>query len=200
MDTVADGIPVNETQGESAVSLRNFAVSVKLVKPESFTGQTFLVTLGQNFSTTDREEAIDEASFFILPSNNTDAYNESLTASISLPQAVLDMSISRPPGLLPNDTRIRHSVFLNDALFLRRAETRADGLSVGGVIVSASLLSRSTGGIPVGNLSPPIRLTFKRTKVPSFYSYVAPQLNVFARWREVYQEFESTGTRYIHFS
>ena len=194
MDTVADGIPVNETQGESAVSLRNFAVSVKLVKPESFNGQTFLVTLGQNFSTTDREEAIDEASFFILPSNNTDAYNESLTASISLPQAVLDMSISRPPGLLPNDTRIRHSVFLNDGLFLRRAETRADGLAVGGVIVSASLLSRSTGGIPVGNLSPPIRLTFKRAKVPSFYSYVAPQLNIFARWREVYQELESTGT------
>ena len=136
-------IPIPENRTEPVVlPLDSFAVSVQEVNVEEFDMEVFSVSLGSNFFSGDLELNENNLNFSSVPSS---------TASLTLPESLFD---SRPAS---NSSRITRSVFLTDALYLRRNDST---LEVGSVIIAASVVNSSVQG-----LEPPIILTFLKNTV-----------------------------------
>ena len=132
-ETVIENIPITNISEPEIIPLRSFAVAVLLVDTED------IKVSGQNFSISSREITEDNLSFGTLTDN--------AVASISLPNTILNNITN-----ITNSTRIAHSVFLVDSLFLRRSDNY---LEVGSVIISASVVGKTLSG-----LRQPVSLNF----------------------------------------
>jgi len=152
VQVVTEAIPIPENQTRVVIPLRSFAVSVQEVQPADFEGQTFSAILGTTFEF-DEEEQINVDSLVLEE-------REEATASISIPPGIF---MSLPMSVVHNmTTRITHSVFLTDLLFIRRErEMDSRELEVGSIIISATI----TGNISVSGLDPPIMLVFVKSPV-----------------------------------
>ena len=141
---VTADIPIPENQTEPVVlTQESFAVSVQQVNPEEFEEQVFSVSLGEHpFSGEDTRLNNNSLDFSPVTSS---------TASITLPQNLFDSL----PG--SNSSRITRSVFLTDALYLRRNES---ALVVGSIIIAASVVNSTIEG-----LNPPIFITLLKNPV-----------------------------------
>ena len=147
MVTAEIPIPPNNT-GPVILPHNSFAVSVQEVSPEEFDMQTFSVSLGSNpFSNPSLELNKDSMAFSPMTS---------YTASLTLPQNLFESS-----GV-SNSSRIALSVFVTDALYLRRNKSL---LEVGSVVLSASVINQT-----INELDPPISLRFLINPV-SIYTY-----------------------------
>ena len=137
-------IPISKNQTEPVVLTQvSFAVSVQQVNPEDFDMQMFSVLLGDDpFS--GKHAQLDNTILDFSPVTSS-------TASITLPQNLFD---SLP---VMNSTRITRSVFLTDALYLRRNDST---LKVGSIILTASVVNNTVEG-----LNPPISITFLKNPV-----------------------------------
>ena len=134
-------IPVNQTE-PVILAQESFAVSVQQVNPEEFEMQIFSISLGDDpFSGTAQ---LDNNSLELSPVT-------SFTASITLPQNLFD---SLP---MSTSSRIARSVFLTDALYLRRNNS---GLELGSIIIAASVVNKT-----VEKLNPPVSITFLKDPV-----------------------------------
>ena len=80
------------------------------------------------------------------------------TAVINLPNNLL----SALPNLTKNNTRITHSFFITDSLFLRRNNYNLD---VDSVIISTTVV----GADMISELDPPVNLRFLVNPVCSYY-------------------------------
>ena len=146
LQVVAESIPIPPNSTEPVVITQTtFAVSVQEVEPEFFAGFTFSASID---SGSDRVLSSDSLSF----GEGSDNVMGTVT-SMSLP-ANLFQSIP-----VTNTTRITQSVFVNDALFLRR------NVTVGQREVGAIILAAEVVGSRVSGLDPPITLTFVKNQV-----------------------------------
>ena len=137
-------IPITDNRtGTVILAYDSFAVSLQEVNPEEFEMQVFSVNLGRNpFSDDDLKLSEDSLNFSPVTS---------LTASLILPQNLLNSPT------VSNCSSIARSVFLSDALYLRRNESF---LKVGSVVIEASVVNRT-----IDELDDPISLTFQKNPV-----------------------------------
>ena len=147
---MVDNIPIGNNSEPVVITRRSFAVSVQQVDFDQFMerSQTFSVNLGlfSDLNTTENINSND-LSFEMRDTQST--------GSLSLPNNLFSaISING------NDSRITHSVFLSDSLFLRRQN---NNLEVGSLIISASIV-----GLTVDDLNPPITLSFLKNPVLSY--------------------------------
>ena len=153
IESVVDDIPIGNNSEPVVITRRSFAVSVQQVDFDQFMerGQTFSVNLGlfSDLNTTENINSND-LSFEMRDTQST--------GSLSLPNNLFS-AISNTG----NDSRITHSVFLSDSLFLRRQN---NNLKVGSLIISASIV-----GSTVDDLNPPITLSFLKNPVLSYINF-----------------------------
>ena len=130
-------IPVNETL--ALVTQTTFAVSVQKVDSGTFNGVNFSAVLG-NFSA----QQIDKNAllFNMMGSDRP-------TGSLSLPINLLNKT---------NSTRVTLSVFITNAFFLRR---KVNLNKIGSIVIAAGVVGMKS----VGNLNPPVVITFQRNPV-----------------------------------
>ena len=133
------------------ITQSTFAVSVQALDPSEFGGLTFSASLGDQFHTNNEPINPDILSF-------DDSQQSTPTASISLPTNTFERA-----GLL-NSTKIIQSVYLTDALFLRRNDSQR---VVGSIVIAAGL---ANGGRVNGLTNPPVKLSFLKNPV-SISSY-----------------------------
>lgn len=133
LETVVENIPITNSSEPEIIPLKSFAVAALLVDIKD------IKVSGQNFSINSREITEDNLSFGTRTDN--------AAASISLPNTILYNVTD-----ITNSTRITHSVFLFDSLFLRRSENY---LEVGSIIISASVVGKTLRG-----LRDPVSLNF----------------------------------------
>ena len=144
VQTVTAEIPIPENDtGPVILPQDSFAVSVQEVNPEEFDTQVFSVSLGKNpFSEGNLELNENSLDFSSMMSS---------TASLTLPQNLFgSLRVS-------NSSSITQSVFLTDALYLRRNDSV---LEVRSVAIAASVVNRTIVG-----LEPPISITFLKNPV-----------------------------------
>ena len=152
VESVVENIPITNISEPIVITQKSFAVSVHQVDTEEFTkfGQTFSVNY-KGF--TDENQTLNSNDLvFGSPSQQT-------TAIINLPNNLLIAL----PNITKNNTRISHSVFITDSLFLRRNNYN---LEVGSVIISTTVVGADT----ISGLNPPIDLRFMINPV-SLYHY-----------------------------
>ena len=141
IESVVENIPLTNTSEPVIISQKSFAVSLQQVDIEEFkeSGQTFSVNFG-DFSNNDQSLNSNDLTF--------GGSNQQSTASINLPRNLLN-------GLpnITNNTRITHSVFITDSLFLRRVDNFQE---VGSIILSAAVVGTDT----IRGLNPPVGLSF----------------------------------------
>ena len=149
---MTEAIPIPENQTRVVIPLRSFAVSVQEIQPADFEGQTFSAILGTTFKFED-DEQINVGSLVFEK-------RDEATASISIPSGIF---MSLPLSMVQNrTTRITHSVFLTDLLFItRERELDSQQLEVGSIIISAAI----TGSMTVSGLDPPIMMVFVKSPV-----------------------------------
>ena len=151
VESVVENIPITNISEPIVITQKSFAVSVQQVNIEEFTqfGQTFSVNY-RGF--TDENQTLNSNDLvFGSPSQQT-------TAIINLPNNLL----SALPNITKNNTRITHSVFITDSLFLRRNNYNLD---VGSVIISTSVVGADT----ITGLNPPIDLRFLVNPVSQYH-------------------------------
>ena len=142
VESVVENVPITNITDPIVITQKSFAVSVQQVDIEEFTqsGQTFSVNyrgfLYEN-QTLNSNDLV-----FQSPSQQS-------TAVINLPNNLL----SALPNITKNNTRITHSVFITDSLFLRRNNYN---LEVGSVIISTTVVGADT----INKLGTPVNLTF----------------------------------------
>ena len=149
---MTEAIPIPENQTRVVIPLRLFAVSVQEIQPANFEGQTFSAILGTTFKFED-DEQINVGSLVLEK-------RDEATASISIPSGIF---MNLPLSMVQNrTTRITHSVFLTDLLFItRERELDSQQLEVGSIIISAAI----TGNMTVSGLDPPIMMVFAKSPV-----------------------------------
>ncbi len=150
IETVSERIPLPENETQVIISLTSFAVAVREVDTESFNGQVFSANLGGEFNF---EEGQRINSMFLFV-REPGVFTAAETASLNIPSNIFENEVFSNRSV--NSTRITNSVFLNDALFSRRATSASKDLKVGGIVMAASL----SNGRSIKNLSTPILLTF----------------------------------------
>ena len=104
LEYLADQVPI-EAQGSSLILRNTFGVALYSINPNAFSGHSFSISLGNGFNFQR-----------VMAENIIQGIVPSATSSISIPGT---------PFMISNTTseaRIVHSVFLNEALFLRREE------------------------------------------------------------------------------
>ena len=141
IESVVENIPLINTSEPVVISLKSFAVSLQQVNIDEFkqSGQTFSVNFG-DFSNDNQSLNSNDLTF--------GGSNQQPTAAINLPRNLLN-------GLpnITNNTRITHSVFITDSLFLRRDDNFQ---KVGSIILSAAVVGTDT----IRGLNPPVGLSF----------------------------------------
>ena len=151
VESVVENIPITNITDPIVIAQKSFAVSVQQVDTEEFTqfGQTFSVNY-RGFS--DNSQTLNSNDLvFGSPSQQS-------TAAINLPNNLL----SALPNLTKNNTRITHSVFITDSLFLRRNNYN---LEVGSIIISTTVVSTNM----LTGLDPPVDLKFLVNPVSKYY-------------------------------
>ena len=136
-------IPANSTNNTLAFPLDNFALLLRDVNPESFSGESFNVNLGPVEEAIRNSSGITKEALVTMMDPLPNA-----TASVKLPQSLFDGNTTY---VLPSQ-RIVYSVFLTNALFLTldtNCENSAIGSIILGVDVNSSVtnISMSTGEI-----------------------------------------------------
>ena len=151
IESVVENIPITNISEPFVITQKSFAVSIQQVKTEEFTqfGQTFSVNY-RGF--TDENQT--------LSSNNLafGSPSQQPTAVINLPNNLLSVL----PNIAKNNTRITHSVFTTDSLFLRRNNYN---LVVGSVIISTTVVGENR----ISGLDPPIDLRFLVNPVSKYH-------------------------------
>ena len=141
IESVVENVLPTNTSEPVVISQKSFAVSVQQVNIEEFkqSGQMFSVKFGQ-FSYDNQSLNFNDLTF--------GGTNQQSTAAINLPRNLLN-------GLpnITNNTRITHSVFITDSLFLSRIDNFQ---KVGSIILSASVV----GTDAIRGLNPPVGLRF----------------------------------------
>ena len=141
VDNVTSAIPVVLGEKPIVIIQNTFAVSAQVVEADQFednSGQTLSVNAGSGEN--------------ISLSFNNSADGIQQTASISLPSNLFRR-------LTGNSTHLVYSLFVNDALLLRRNK---NNLEVGSVIISAGIV----GVDRVENLTnPPVNIQFTKNPV-----------------------------------
>lgn len=140
---MTEGIPISENETQVVLIRNSFAVAVKEVEPDNFTGLSFSADVTNAFDDTNSQ--LDNNSLSFVESDGA-------TASFLLPHSLFDSFSSSN-----NSTRLTQSVFLSDLLFLRREENFTE---VGGIILATSVV-----GNRVTELDPPIQLSFVKNPV-----------------------------------
>ena len=141
LESVVQNLPVTNSSEPVVLTQKSFALSVQEINIEDFQrlGQTFSVNF-RDFSTTNHS---------LNPNDLTiGTASQQSTAAISLPNNLLNVT----PKII-NSTRLTHSVFITDFLFLRRSQ---NFLEVGSLVLSASVVGRKT----IKGLDPPVNLRF----------------------------------------
>ena len=140
IESVVEGIPITNISEPVIITQKSFAVSVQQVNIKEFTqsGQRFSVNY-RGFS--DGNETLNSNDLVFGTTSKQP------TAAISLPTNLL----SRVPNI--TSTRITHSVFTTDSLFLRRIE---NFLEIGSIIISTTVVGTDT----ISGLDPPVGLSF----------------------------------------
>ena len=149
IESVVESIPIINISEPIVITQKSFAVSVQQVDTEEFTqfGETFSINY-RGFS--DNSQSLSSNDLvFGSPSQQS-------TAAINLPSNLLSALPNK------NNTRITHSVFITDSLFLRRNNYN---LEVGSVIISATVVGADT----IRELDPPVDLRFQVNQVSSYY-------------------------------
>ena len=142
IESVVENIPLtNNTSEPVVISQKSFAVSLQQVNIEEFkqSGQIFSVNFG-DFSNKNQSLNSNDLTF--------GGSKQQPTAAINLPRNLLNGL----PNITKN-TRITHSVFITDSLFLRRENNFQE---VGSIILSAAVVERDT----INGLNPPVGLSF----------------------------------------
>ena len=147
--SIVGDIPVGNISEPVVITRRTFALSVQQVDLDQFMelGQNFSANLG-DFSNLNMNESIASSDLSFELRSTTQA-----TASVRLPSNLF----SAVPNVTSN-TRITHTVFLSDSLFLRR---NSNDLEVGGIIISA----RVVGYNSIQSLDPPVSISFLKNPV-----------------------------------
>ena len=151
LKSVVESIPIINISEPIVIIQKSFAVSVQQMDTEEFTqfGQTFSV----NYRTFSDENQTLNSNDLVFGSPSQQS-----TAAINLPNNLL----SALPNITKNNTRITHSVFITDSLFLRRNNYN---LEVGSVIISTTVVGADT----IRELDPPVDLRFQVNPVSSYY-------------------------------
>ena len=125
IESVVESIPITNISEPVIITQQSFAVSVQQVNIEEFTqsGQKFSVNY-RGFS--DGNQTLNSNDLVFGTTS------QQSTATISLPNNLL----STIPNLT-NNTRITHSVFTTESLFLRRIN---NFLEIGSVIISTTVV------------------------------------------------------------
>ena len=141
IESVVESIPITNISEPVIITQQSFAVSVQQVDIIEFTqsGQTFSVTY-RGYS--DENQTLNSNDLVFGTTS------QQHTASISLPHNLLSTVQN-----ITNNTRITHSVFTTDSLFLRRNN---NFLEIGSVIISTTVVG--TGRIH--ELDSPVHLSF----------------------------------------
>ena len=142
IESVVENIPITNISEPVIITQKSFAVSIQQVDIEEFKqfGQTFSVNYS-GFTDGNKSLTSDDLVFGMdsqLPTS----------AAINLPNNLL----STLPNVT-NNTRITHSVFTTDSLFLRRHN---NFLEVGSVVISTTVVGKDT----LRGLNPPVGLRF----------------------------------------
>ena len=142
IESVVESIPISNISEPVIITQKSFAVSVQQVNIEEFTqsGQRFSVNY-REFSDGNQTLTSNDLVFGIT--------SQQSTATISLPNNLL----STIPNIT-NNTRITHSVFTTESLFLRRIN---NFLEIGSVIISTTVVGTDT----ISGLDPPVGLSFQ---------------------------------------
>ena len=151
LERLASEYPASE-DGETVLILRNtFSYAIRPANVKTFSGQALSALLGSSSDFTDTT-----ANNIVLEAT------EGATASISLPETLFDGL-----NITSNETTIVYSIFLNEALFLRRQEyIEENNLTTntpGGLVVGAFIPDNVT----VTELDDPVQLTFLKNPVSS---------------------------------
>ena len=153
IESVVENVLPTNTSEPTVISQKSFAVSVQQVNIEEFkqSGQMFSVKFGQ-FSYDNQSLNFNDLTF--------GGTNQQSTATINLPRNLLN-------GLpnITNNTRITHSVFITDSLFLRRDDNFQE---VGSIILSAAVVGTDT----IRGLNPPVGLSFMINPVSVGFLFV----------------------------
>ena len=151
IESVVESIPIINISEPIVIIQKSFAVSVQQVDTKEFTqfGQTFSV----NYRAFSDENQTLNSNDLVFGSSSQQS-----TAVINLPNNLL----SALPNLTKNNTRITHSVFITDSLFLRRNNYN---LEVGSVIISTTVVGADT----IKELDPPVDLRFQVNPASKYY-------------------------------
>ena len=152
IESVVENIPITNISEPIIITQKSFAVSIQQVNTEEFTqfGQTFSVNY-RGFTDENQTLSSNDLAF--------GSTSQQSTAAINLPNNLL----SALPNIAKNNTRITHSVFTTDSLFLRRNNYN---LEVGSVIISTTVVEADT----IRKLDPLVELIFLVNPV-SLYHY-----------------------------
>ena len=137
---MSESIPIPDNETSALVTQTTFAVSVQKVDSETFNGLNFSAVL-ENFSA----QNIDKNALLV----NT-LSSDRPTGSLSLPSNLLYKA---------NSTRVTLSVFITNALFLRRRNVNLN--KIGSIVIAAGVV----GTKRVKNLNPPVVTVFQRNPV-----------------------------------
>ena len=142
IESVVESIPITNISEPVIITQQSFAVSVQQVNIEEFTqsGQRFSVNY-RGFS--DGNQTLNSNDLVFGTTS------QQPTATISLPNNLL----STIPTIT-NNTRITHSVFTTESLFLRRINKF---LEIGSIIISTTVVGTDT----ISGLDPPVGLSFQ---------------------------------------
>ena len=166
IESIVENIPIKNISEPVIIIQQSFAVSIQQVNIEEFKqfGQTFSVNY-RGF--TDRNKTLT-SNDLVFGMNS----QQPTTAAINLPNNLL----STLPNVT-NNTRITHSIFTTDSLFLRRNN---NFLEVGSVVISTTVVGKDT----LRGLNPPVNLNFLVKPVSSYKSNVTylSFLNLDCKW------------------
>ena len=142
IESVVENIPITNISEPVIITQKSFGVSIQQVDIEEFKqfGQTFSVNY-RGFTDGNKTLTSNDLVFRM-------GSQQSTTAAINLPNNLL----SRLPNVT-NNTRITHSVFTTDSLFLRR---NSNFLEVSSVVISTTVVEKDT----LRGLNPPVNLNF----------------------------------------
>ena len=151
IESVVESISIINISEPIVIAQKSFAISVQQVDTKEFAqfGQTFSVNY-RGFSDENQTLSSNDLVF--------GSTSQQSTAVINLPNNLL----SALPNITKNNTRITHSVFTTDSLFLRRNNYN---LEVGSVIISTTIVGTDV----LSGLDPPVDLTFLVNPVSKYH-------------------------------
>ena len=159
LENLADNYPLpsglQDLRPSFTIIRDTFAIMIRLVHPDTFTGDTLSIMLGDNFDSVDafRHE------------NLITGINEDATAYISLPSGLFEGL-----NLGIDEVRLVYDIYLKDTLFMRRSnyvEEQELTNEVGSIVTSG----RISSGVQVSNLEEKVELSFTKNPVSLNFEY-----------------------------